>query len=159
MGRVLAGDTLDVDDRQRLDRAVHNAERLSGLTFSLYVGEVASAGEDGGEPGHVADAAGAHDPADDGDAAQSPRAYAVRLHRSLDNPDRSVLVLCDPRARALEIVTGRDTVRRLDDRACGLAAASMHSSFVGGDLVGGLAIGLQQLGEAAREPRTLHAWH
>lgn len=159
MGRVLAGDILDVDGRQRLDQAVHNAERLSGLTFSLYLGELATVGEDRGEPGYGADAAVAPDTADERDAGDRARTYALRLHRALRNPDRSVLVLCDPQARALEIITGKDTVRRLDDRACGLAAASMQSSFVGGDLVGGLAIGLQQLGEAAREPRTLHAWH
>jgi hypothetical protein len=45
----------------------------------------------------------------------------------------------------------------LDDLECRLAAAAMQTSFAGGDIVGGLAAGISQLGEAARQPRTLHA--
>lgn len=126
---MLAGDALSVEQRDRLRRAVHNAEALCGLTFSLYVG--------------LAD--------------EDARAYATRLHRALDAPARSVLVLCDPESRALEIVVGVEAARRLDDRACALAAASMQTSFAGGDLVGGLVTGIQQLGDAARVPPTLHA--
>ena len=33
----------------------------------------------------------------------------------------------------------------------------MTSSFLAGDLVGGLVRGIQQLGEAAHHPQTLHA--
>jgi hypothetical protein len=44
----------------------------------------------------------------------------------------------------------------LSDLECRLAAAAMQTSFAGGDIVGGLAAGVQQLGEAARQPRTLH---
>lgn len=110
---------------------MHNAETLSGLTFSLYVGA----------------------------AEGSSRPYAQQLHAGLDDPGRSVLVLCDPQARALEIVTGAETRRHLDDRACALAAAAMQSSFAVGDIVGGLVLGVQQLGEAARAPRTLHGRH
>ncbi|MFP5282334.1 MAG: DUF5130 family protein [Actinomycetes bacterium] len=129
--RVLAGDTLGVAERDRLHRAVANAEAVSGVKFALFVGEV------GGDP----------------------RTQANRLHQRLPDPNRSVLVLCDPEERALEIVTGADTRRRLDDWACALAAASMQSSFAGGDLVGGLVNGISQLGEAARAPRTLHSGH
>jgi hypothetical protein len=32
----------------------------------------------------------------------------------------------------------------------------MQTSFAGGDIVGGLANGIQQLGEAAQQPTTLH---
>jgi hypothetical protein len=32
----------------------------------------------------------------------------------------------------------------------------MQTSFVVGDIVGGLVAGIQQLGDAARHPRTLH---
>jgi len=108
---------------------VHNAETSSGLTFSVLVGVA------------------------EGDS----RVHAERLHAGLSNPDRSVLVLCDPVFRALEIVTGAEARRRLADVECGLAAASMQSSFAGGDIIGGLVAGIQQLGEAARVPKTLHA--
>ena len=121
--------SLDVGDRMRIERAVRNAESSSGLTFSVFLGM----------------------------SEEDPRAYAERLHSALDDPTRSVLVLCDPTFRALEIVTGSEARRNLDDVECGLAAASMETSFAGGDIVGGLVVGIQQLGEASRAPRTLHA--
>jgi hypothetical protein len=125
---VAAGDQLTPSDRSRLDRAVRNAERVSGLVFSVYLGV----------------------------SEEDSRAYAERLHSGLPDPARSVLVMCDPSFRALEVVTGERTRRQLDDMACALAVASMKSSFLGGDIVGGLATGVQQLGEAAMQPVTLH---
>ena len=123
-----AGDTLTPSEREWVARAVRNAERASGLTFSVYLGV----------------------------SEENPRAYAERLHAALPDPSHSVLVLCDPVFRALEVVTGREARRQLDDVACGLAIASMKSSFLGGDIVGGLTLGVQQLGEAAHQPQTLH---
>jgi len=125
---VPAGDTFSRFEIDRLKRAQSNAERLSGLTFSLFVGV----------------------------SEEDSRAYAVRLHSALLDPDRSVLVMCDPEFRALQIVTGAQARRHLDDIECRLAAASMQTSFVAGDIVGGLVTGIQQLGESARHPRTLH---
>jgi hypothetical protein len=122
------GEHLTPSDRARLGRAVRDAERVSGLTFSVYCGV----------------------------AEEDSRAYAERLHGALPDPSRSVLVMCDPVFRALEIVTGELTQRQLDDVACGLAIASMKTSFLGGDVVGGLAHGVQQLGDAAMQPQTLH---
>lgn len=91
-----------------------------------------------------------------GETVDDARAYALRLHTTLDDPDHSVLVLCDPENRTLEIITGTEARRDLGDRECALAAAAMQSSFVVGDLTGGLVDGIQQLGESARTPRTLH---
>jgi hypothetical protein len=125
---VPAGEPLGVSELARIKRAVHNAEVSSGLRFSVFLGP--------SEP--------------------DVRPYAERLHAALDDPDRSVLVLCDPVLRALEIVTGVEARRNLDDVECGLAAASMETSFAGGDIVGGLVVGIQQLGEASRAPRNLH---
>jgi hypothetical protein len=114
--------------RERLKRAVRNAENVSGLAFSLFVGV----------------------------SEDDSRAYAEQLHRGLADPDHSVLVMCDPDSHKLEIVTGVAVRRVLDDLECRLAAAAMQTSFAGGDIVGGLAAGIQQLGEAARQPQTLH---
>jgi uncharacterized membrane protein YgcG len=125
---VPAGEVLDHVERRRLERAVEVAEELSGLSFSVYVG-----------PGEA--------PA---------RAHAEQLHAALADPDHAVLVFCDPAARVLEIVTGGEARRVLDDFDCRLAAVSMQTSFVAGDLVGGLVNGIQQLGQAARHPETLH---
>lgn len=111
-----------------LKRAVHKAEQASGLHFSAYVGEV------------------------DGD----PRDASLGLHGKLEDPAHSVLVLCDPAQRALEIVTGVEARRVLDDGEVRLAAATMQSSFAVGDLAGGLVHGIQQMGGAARRPETLH---
>lgn len=125
---VLAGDQLTPADSARLGRAIRIAEEASGYAFSVYLTTT----------------------------ADDSRAYALRLHGSLDEPDRSVLVLCDPGSRVLEIVTGRAARRALSDRVCALAAATMRSSFVAGDVVGGLENGIAQLGEAGRQPPTLH---
>jgi uncharacterized membrane protein YgcG len=129
VARVPAGDSFTPSQREWIKRAVHNAETASGLTFSVFVGV----------------------------SEEDSRAYAERLHRSLTDPDHSILVMCDPEFRRLEIVTGKDARRVLSDLECRLAAAAMQTSFAGGDIVGGLAAGIQQLGEAARQPRTLHA--
>jgi uncharacterized membrane protein YgcG len=125
---VSAGE-LTPSQTEELRRAVRKAEDDSELAFSVYLGP--TEGE--------------------------PRAHAQRLHAGLADPEQSVLVLCDPEARALEIVTGTTARRSLDDGQCALAAVSMQSSFEGGDLVGGLAQGLLQLGRCARSPRTLHS--
>lgn len=128
MARVPAGDNLSPGELNSLNRAIRGAESSSGLTFSVYVGT----------------------------AEEDSRAYAERLHAALEAPERSVLVMCDPGFKALEIVTGTGARRVLDDVACGLAAASMQTSFMAGDIAGGLVLGVQQLGQAARQPRTLH---
>jgi uncharacterized membrane protein YgcG len=128
VARVPAGDSFTPSQLQRLKRAVRNAEAVSGLTFSLFVGV----------------------------SEEDSRAYAEKLHRALPDPDHSVLVMCDPEFHKLEIVTGVTARRVLDDLECRLAAGAMQTSFAGGDIVGGLAAGIQQLGEAARQPQTLH---
>jgi uncharacterized membrane protein YgcG len=125
---VLVGEELTPDASRRLERATAIAEESSGLHFTLYVGP----------------------------SEEDARAYALRLHGALADPDDSVLVLCDPGSRVLEIVTGSAARRALADRDCALAAATMRSSFVAGDLVGGLFHGITQMGEAARRPPTLH---
>ncbi|MCW2810377.1 MAG: hypothetical protein JWP61_835 [Friedmanniella sp.] len=122
-------DALTYTELAEVRRAVDNAESVSGLTFSVFVGA----------------------------AEQDPRAYALRLHGELPRRERAVLVLCDPAQGALEIVTGVQAHRVLPDLECRLAAASMRTSFVGGDIVGGLVNGIQQLGESARQPRMLHS--
>ena len=129
MAPVPAGDSFTPSQREWLERAVRNAEAASGLTFSLFIGV----------------------------SEEDSSGYAERLHGGLADPDHSVLVMCDTEFHRLEIVTGVATRRVLDDLECRLAAAAMQTSFAGGDIVGGLAAGISQLGEAARQPRTLHA--
>ena len=117
------------NDKVALDETIRKAERLSRVEFSVFVGHA------------------------EGDA----RAYARSLHASLVAPARSILVLVDPDARALEVVTGSEVRRTLRDPEVELAVVQMQSLFAEGDLVGGLRRGIQMLAEHARAPQTLHA--
>ncbi len=121
-------DGFSAGQRVAIDRAIREAETASRYEFSVYVG------------------------AADGET----RPFAERLHASLATPARSVLLMVDPAARMLEVVTGAEVRRVLDDGVVGLAAAAMQTDFASGDLVGGITRGLQQLAAAARTPQVLH---
>jgi len=92
-----------------------------------------------------------------GAAEGETREFASRLHNSLAAPARSVLIMVDPAARALEVVTGGYVRRTLTDREVELAAMEMQSDFALGDLVGGLKRGIAMLADHARSAETLHA--
>ncbi|NUR58443.1 MAG: DUF5130 family protein [Catenulispora sp.] len=123
-----AGDAFSARQEQDIAKAIATAEASSGLTFSVYVGSV------------------------EGEL----RAQALRLHRQLPGAERAVLVVVDPRRNQLEIVTGAEAKRRVDDRAAGLAAAAMASTFALGDLAGGIVNGLGSLMEHAQKAPVLH---
>jgi uncharacterized membrane protein YgcG len=125
---VAAGDAFSSTQRHEIDKAIRDAETLSRIEFSVYVGH------------------------SDGET----RPFAERLHDALVAPDRSVLVLVDPAAQIVEIVTGTDAHRVLDDAEVKLAALTMQSAFATGDLVGGITRGVQQLAEHARRPQLRH---
>lgn len=123
-----SGDAFTSSQRHEIDKAIRDAETMCRFEFSVFVG--ASEGE--------------------------TRPFAERLHASLVAPSRSVLVLVDPAARIVEIVTGAEARRSLDDAEVRLAALSMQTAFAAGDLVGGIKNGVLQLAEHARRPRLLH---
>lgn len=123
------GDGFDSSERLQIDKAIRAAETICRYEFSVYVG-----------------------PADD-----EPRAFAERLHATLVAPDRSVMVMVDPAARVIEVVTGREARCELGDNEVRLAIIEMQSHFVEGDLVGGLVRGITMLAAYARKPRTLHS--
>jgi uncharacterized membrane protein YgcG len=125
---VAAGE-FSAAQRYEIDRAIRAAEQSSRYEFSVFVGN----------------------------AGAEPRDYARRLHGSLVVPDRSILVLVDPQARAIEVITGTEVRRTLSDSAVGLAVLQMQSAFAAGDLLGGLKRGINMLAEHARAPQTLHA--
>lgn len=84
------------------------------------------------------------------------RDYAERLLAALgDRAPIGVLVLVSPGDRRLEVATGPAASSRVPDRACALAALSMRTAFVGGDLTGGLVTGIRMLSEAAGETREI----
>ena len=125
---MASGDGFSADQRYEIDRAIRAAETVCRFEFSVYVGAA--------------------------EAEAGP--FSQRLHASLIAPARSVLIMVDPAARLLEIVTGSVVRRDLPDDAVRLAAVAMESAFSQGDLVGGIKRGLAQLAEAARKPETLH---
>jgi hypothetical protein len=101
----------------RLDDALRVADQQTGLTFSVYVG----------------------------DLAEPVRASAERLHKQIEPAATAVLIAVSPNQRVLEIVTGPEARKRISDRDAKLAALSMAASFAGGDLAGGVLAGLDQL--------------
>jgi len=101
----------------RLDDALRTADETTGLTFSVYCG----------------------------DLAEPVRETAEKLHSELADPANSVLLAASPNQRQLEIVTGERARKRLHDRDCKLAAFSMAAAFNGGDLAGGFVSGLAML--------------
>ncbi len=126
---VAAGDPFSAGERAALDAAIRKAEQLSRAEFSVFVGKA------------------------EGEA----RAFATRLHNSLVAPARSVLIMVDPGARAIEVVTGAFVRRTLSDSEVELAVIAMQTAFAEGDLVGGLRRGIALLADHARSPQTLHA--
>jgi hypothetical protein len=126
---VAGGNGFNADERYLVDRAIRSAEQACRFEFSVFVG------------------------AADGD----PAAFAHRLHSALVVPARSVLIMVDPGARRIEVVTGSEVRRHLSDRAVELAVLQMGSAFEADDLVGGLTRGVSMLAEHARPQNTLHA--
>lgn len=122
------GEVFTEAQRHEINRVVAEAERVSGWTYSVHVGP----------------------------AEGSSRAFAEAMHAELPDPARCILVQVDPQQRTLEIVTGADVARVLDNRGAALVAVTMQSAFSTGDLARGLLNGLQQLSQLARAPRSLH---
>jgi uncharacterized membrane protein YgcG len=61
----------------------------------------------------------------------------------------AVLLLVEPEARRLEIVTSPAAAQRIDDHAARLAALAMSASFAVGDVAGGVSEGVRLLAQAA----------
>lgn len=114
-------------ERRAIQRCVDLAREISGWKFAVRVGDLPAG-----------------------------RESAIAAHASLADAERTVLVAVDPRARVVDIVTGRTAALAIDDRACEFAVLSMVSSFANDDLVGGLRGGITLLAEHARMPLALH---
>ena len=105
----------------RLDEALRVADQQTGLTFSVYIGEL-----------------------------ETPtREHAEKLHKQVDDSAHAVLIAVSPNQRRLEIVTGAESRKRISDRDAKLAGLSMAAAFAGGDLAGGILAGIDQLASHA----------
>jgi len=119
---VPSGDGFTDAQVREMSQALSSASRDTGLHFSVFVGPV----------------------------DRPIRTYAERLHAALgDSAPAGVLICVSPGDREMEIVTGAESGRRLNDRNCALAAMSMASTFSGGDLVGGVVTGLRMMADIA----------
>jgi hypothetical protein len=105
----------------RLDEALRIADEQTGLTFSVYIGELETPTRD----------------------------YAETLHKQIEGAATAVLVAVSPNQRRLEIITGNDARKRISDRDAKLAGLSMAAAFAGGDLAGGVVAGIDQLASHA----------
>lgn len=111
---------------ERLDEALTMSSRETDIYFTVFIGALSS----------------------------DSRPVAEAMHAELGAAaDNAVLLAVDPGARRMEIVTGRESVKRLPNRSCSLAALSMTASFGSGDLVGGIVNGLRMLSDQAGHPR------
>lgn len=126
---MFPGEVLGEAERKDIERAIRHAEAASGFTFSVFIG--AARGE--------------------------TRTFADRLHSTMAAPDTSVLVVVDPSARTVDVMTGHDARRALTDDEAGLAVLAMQSEFAIVGLASGIVRGLHQLADQARRPRVLHA--
>ncbi len=107
----------------RIDQALSAADRETGFTFSVYVGDI-------DEP---------------------TRQSAELQHKHIgERADSAVLIAVSPNQRVVEIVTGAGVRRYLPDRFCALAVLSMTAAFEVGDLAGGIVTGLRMLADQAR---------
>lgn len=109
-----------------LERAIELAEQSSGLKFGAFVG-----------------------------ALPAGRETAEQLLLAMPTPERSVVVAVDPTQSTVDVVTGADAQRWLDDTRCRLAVLTMSSRFSVGDIPGGLHDGIVVLGEQAVHPPSL----
>lgn len=124
-----SGEAFTNEQYRDIERVIESASSSTGLSFSVYVGNVA---------GDIRDA-------------------AETMHASLGaRAANAVLILVSPGDGLLEIVTGEASARRLTDRACALAALSMTTSFAGGDLAGGIVTGVRMLADASGRQIAVH---
>jgi Domain of unknown function (DUF5130) len=107
----------------RLDEALTLSSRETGLSFSVYVGELKA----------------------------PTRAHAEALFEKLS--DFAVLIAVSPGQRVEHVVTGPESAKRLPNRACALASVAMNAAFANGDLTGGIVTGLRMLADAAGNVR------
>lgn len=127
-GPVSPGEAFTDDQRREIDKAIREADRISGREFSVHVGP------------------------SDGDS----RRKAEALHSELPNPGNSILIHVDPVLRTLEVVTGASTSHSLSNQQVALASLTMQSAFVTGDLARGLRAGIIQLASLAVPVTSLH---
>ena len=126
---MAAGEAFTATQKERIERALAQAQSESGLHVHLTVGPFST---------------------QSGFKAEAQRLLGVIL----DGTDPgAVLVAVDPGNKVLEIATSPVARERFSDHDADLVVLSMTSSFTVGDLVGGIVNGLRMIAEAAGAQR------
>ena len=113
---------LSRSDLELLDDVLIEAERVTGLRFTAYIGNLGT----------------------------DTRATAESLLTSLGaQAPMAVLVAVSPGQRVVEVVTGGEAARRITDRAARLAVMSVTSACGLGEVGNGLVNGLRILADQA----------
>ncbi|MGN0065704.1 MAG: DUF5130 family protein [Nocardioides sp.] len=120
---MASSDLLSAQERLVLDAAIRRAEQTSRFEFSVYLGPV---------------------------EGTESRPFATQLHNRLVAPSRSVLIMVDPTARAIEVVTGGEVRRNISDAEVELAVRAMADDLSHGNYATGLVRGIDLLAEHAR---------
>ena len=111
-----------VGSRRRVQKAVREAERYTGLEITVYLG----------------------------DAGEDARAHAEQLFVASGSHARpALLVLVAPAARRVEIVTAPAVRTRVTDEACAHVVHRMVEYFRDGRIDRGIVAGLDELKTAA----------
>ena len=113
---------LSTGQLELLDDVMREAERFTGLRFSVYLGDLGS------------NTAASAESLLDGLGPDGP--YAV-------------LLAVSPGQRVVEVVTGPEAARRVSDRAARLAVLGVVSSCTDGDVAGALVTGVRILADQA----------
>src|SRR5690606_3808000 len=92
-------------------QAIHQAELASRFEFSVFVGPTQSG---------------------------APRSFATQLHNKQVAPARSVMIVVDPEARTIEIVTGGEVRAVVSDDKVAEVIGEMKKAFVAGKLAEGV---------------------
>jgi len=118
---VAAGEYFSAAERLNIHQAIHQAELASRFEFSVFVGQTQS-----------------------GD----PRSFATQLHNKQVAPSRSVMIVVDPEARTIEIVTGGQVRAAVDDAEVAAVVEEMKSAFADGRLADGIQAAIARIAAA-----------
>ena len=122
---------LSTGQLELLDDVMREAERFTGLRFSVYLGDLGS------------NTAASAESLLDGLGPDAP--YAV-------------LLAVSPGQRVVEVVTGPEAARRVSDRAARLAVLGVVSSCTDGDIAGALVTGVRILADQAGTLPERYTW-
>jgi hypothetical protein len=117
-----ADQPLTTTQLELLDDVIREAERFTGLRFSVYLGDLGS----------------------------DTTSFAQGLLSGLGADAASaVLLAVSPGQRVVEVVTGSEAARRVTDRAARLAVLAVVSSCTDSDISGALVTGVRILADQA----------